>query len=278
MENVKASVDDWMELQNLRLQIIDEQKGLEQEERSRYESEINYQRDLALKGYTPIEDEQTYNALIKDLGVTAETMNTFFFKDPSTGKLYLRPAATGDEKAYVTDLMTKYPDAGINFNDTVESAQAKLGNSRLYQQATRLSGGGGGGKGGTTTPELTGIAGALDEAANDVIFAEQRGAPLSTESWNNIVNQVAEAFGLAPADANNLLMQTVMSKKGELDTPASDIAVGSTEEAPKPTAKPKGAVDTFNSGVSSVGETMGDFANFMATDFWKYLNPNYGKK
>jgi hypothetical protein len=91
MQNVQDTMEDWTELQQLRLQIIDEQKGLEQEERARYETEINYQRDLALKGYAPIEDTATYNAIVKDLKVTADTFNNFFYKDPSNGKIYLRP-------------------------------------------------------------------------------------------------------------------------------------------------------------------------------------------
>lgn len=52
-----------------------------------------------------------------------------------------------DEKDYLLDLMSKYPDAKISLTDSIESAQSKVSTSRIYQQDTRLAGGGGGGGG-----------------------------------------------------------------------------------------------------------------------------------
>lgn len=42
-----------------------------------------------------------------------------------------------EEKAVVTDLLTKYPDAGISLNDTLATAQSKLGNSKIYREQVR---------------------------------------------------------------------------------------------------------------------------------------------
>lgn len=55
-------------------------------------------------------------------------------------KLAPHMANTG-EKAIVADFITKYADAGIGINDSLATAQAKLKNSKIYQQATRLSSG-----------------------------------------------------------------------------------------------------------------------------------------
>lgn len=52
----------------------------------------------------------------------------------------------------VMDIMSKYPDAGITPKDTLVQAQAKIKNSRIYQDQVRApvgSGGGGGGGGGS---------------------------------------------------------------------------------------------------------------------------------
>jgi hypothetical protein len=178
MDSVKASVDDWTEMQQLSLKVIEEQGNLEADTKARYENEINYERDLALKGYTPLDDPQTYASVVKNLGITAETMSTFIYTDPSTGKKYLKPAATGDEKAYVTDLMTKYPDAGINFKDTTESAQAKLSASKIYAQQTRLAGGGSG-----TTSDSK-----FWTAAKDGLAQLQKGGSWGTV-WNRLHSQ-----------------------------------------------------------------------------------------
>lgn len=45
----------------------------------------------------------------------------------------------------ILGMISKYPDAGITFNDSLATAQSKLKNSKIYAQATRLSGGNGDG-------------------------------------------------------------------------------------------------------------------------------------
>jgi hypothetical protein len=53
-------------------------------------------------------------------------------------------------RVILSDLISKYPDAGISMADTLESAQAKLGSSRIYKDQVR----GPVGNGGSTTQTL----------------------------------------------------------------------------------------------------------------------------
>jgi hypothetical protein len=223
MENVQASMDDWGELQQLRLAILDEQGKLEAADRARYESEIDYQRNLAMQGMVPVESDEAYNAIVKDLGVTAETFSTFFYKDPANGKVYLRSAATGDEKAYVTDLMTKYPDAGINFKDTVESAQAKLSASKIYAQQTRLAGGGSGsGSGGSGTirvgsAEIPETGDTFTDTVNYLRSLRDQDM-LTDYNYEEQINALMENIGADP------------SRRGEIQSAVNSAMEGGTVE------------------------------------------------
>ena len=92
MDNVQQNVDDWKIMQNLKLQVLEEQGQIEKEEKARYEQEIEYERSLGEEGYVHVESTETYNQIVKDLGVTADTYSNFFYKDPGTGKIYLKPS------------------------------------------------------------------------------------------------------------------------------------------------------------------------------------------
>ena len=70
---------------------------------------------------------------------------------------YLKAINTAKDDA-VADLMSKYPDAGIQPTDNLMTAQGKIQNSKIYQQATRLSGGTGGGGGGTSGIDKVAVA------------------------------------------------------------------------------------------------------------------------
>ena len=94
MNNVKESVADWSEWQNMQLDLLTETGQLEKEARSKYESEINYERGLMEEGYVYVESTDTYNELVKKFGVTASTFSNFFYKDPANGKIYLKPGAS----------------------------------------------------------------------------------------------------------------------------------------------------------------------------------------
>jgi len=137
MDNVKESVEDWEEMQKMQLDILEEEGEIEKEERKRYESEIAYERGLMEQGMVHIADIKTRDDLVKKLGVTADTYGQYFYDDPGSPKIYLRPQVAGDE---VKSLMLKYPDAGISITDSWEVASSKLSNSRIYQKATKATG------------------------------------------------------------------------------------------------------------------------------------------
>ena len=92
MDNVQQNVEDWKVMQDLKLQVLEEQGQIEKEEKARYEQEIEYERSQGEKGYVHVESIETYNQIVKDLGVTADTYSNFFYKDPGTGKIYLKPS------------------------------------------------------------------------------------------------------------------------------------------------------------------------------------------
>jgi len=76
----------------------------------------------------------------------------------------LVPQTVQEERAIVTDLASKYVDAGITLNDTLAVAQAKVSGSRIYQDAVRppaRSGGGGGGSGGSGSSDVEQFADAV---------------------------------------------------------------------------------------------------------------------
>ena len=92
MDNVQQNVDDWKIMQDLKLQVLEEEGQIEKEEKARYEQEIEYERGLGEQGYVHVDSTEAYNQVVKDLGVTADTYSNFFYKDPGTGKIYLKPS------------------------------------------------------------------------------------------------------------------------------------------------------------------------------------------
>jgi len=95
-EIVKETADDWYEAQTLKLDYLQVQKGWKDEERERYQQEIDYERNLRLEGFTYL-DGDAYDNAVKEFGVVASTFNQFFFKDPANGKIYLRPNEAVEE-------------------------------------------------------------------------------------------------------------------------------------------------------------------------------------
>jgi hypothetical protein len=90
MDNVRESVDDWAEEQRLKLQLLGEMGQLEKEDRVRAEAEIAIEQERMDAGYVYL-DGSAYDKAVKDFNVDASTFNQFFYKDLSTGKIYLKP-------------------------------------------------------------------------------------------------------------------------------------------------------------------------------------------
>ena len=103
--------------------------------------------------------EAKYNALVKAYDLSRNSTNdmialykltqpdklafdsdtgTVYFHNPMTGEVYQKqiPGFQGSDKL-VTDLMAKYPDAGISKTDTYSQAAAKLNSSKIYQDQIR---------------------------------------------------------------------------------------------------------------------------------------------
>jgi len=210
MDNVRESVGDWMEYQQLKLNLLTEMGQLEKEERNRLDKEIEYERGLMEQGYVHVENLEAREKIMKDMGITASTYNQFFYKDPGTGKIYLRPDATGDAD-FARSMMMQYPDSGIKPTDSIETVQSKIAKSRIYQKQTSIGGGGGGGgAGGFNWDSLFGGASTevmgFDEFADDWMKKNQMSIDpaLLQEEYNNYVAQNQsvtdnQVMGLSPS-------------------------------------------------------------------------------
>jgi len=126
MDNVKDNVDDWVEMQNLQLNILEEEGKLEKEERARYDSEINYERSLAESGMVHIPDIATHDKLVKDLNVTANTYSNFFYKDPGSPKIYLRPSAGGANNETVNAYVNQIKSGAIKLTSVPSSVRNEV--------------------------------------------------------------------------------------------------------------------------------------------------------
>lgn len=109
--NVQANVDDFAAQKELELDILEQEGKIEKEERNRLQNEIDYERGLGEKGFVEITDDNTLNQIISDLNVTAQTYSSFFYKDPSNGRIYLRPIKNQDRQNIV-DAFTNQVNSG----------------------------------------------------------------------------------------------------------------------------------------------------------------------
>jgi hypothetical protein len=121
---------------------------------------------------------QTPEEFFKHAGVTS-------FQDAYNRGLIgdYNPNMAGERKL-VADMIANYSDAGITMADTLESAQAKLSGSRIYQGKVRppvRSGGGGGGSGSTATITTS--------------QAQKYGLPTDTskETFSDVINGINSA-------------------------------------------------------------------------------------
>jgi hypothetical protein len=99
-----------------------------------------------------------------------------------------KKAAEKEKTNFVLDLASKYPDAKINLTDTPAQAQAKVQNSRIYQQATRLAGGtSSGNTGKITIPQNQNIP-SSQNSSNGINEDVLKNVPPATA---NLVKQIA---------------------------------------------------------------------------------------
>lgn len=95
-EMVQETVQDWTQAQSLKLDFLSTEMNMQEKEKARLQQEIQFEREMMLEGYTHIPDTETYNKIVKDMGINAGNFSNFIYKDPATGKMYLRPS---DDKA-----------------------------------------------------------------------------------------------------------------------------------------------------------------------------------
>lgn len=99
MEMVKESMEVWESAQQMKMNYLSTVLGVEEKKMERYQTEIDFQRNLRLEGYallTPAE----YDSTVKNLGVTADTFSNFFYKD-TNGDIYLKPSTVEWSEPYL---------------------------------------------------------------------------------------------------------------------------------------------------------------------------------
>lgn len=117
-------------------------------------------------------------------------------------KLTDKKQAEKSQTDYLLNLMEKYPDAKINLTDTISVAQAKVQTSKIYQQATRLTGGGTGGGGGKEIiPKVTKEEVKTQNWDNAIQYIRQN-ADLDDESLRI---ELRQKTNLAISDINKLI-------------------------------------------------------------------------
>lgn len=144
-------------------------------------------------------------------------VNTKFFKYPGSDLVY--DTTTGEGVTYdqyiarggkadfsnitefnpmetqqVLEMASQYPDAGITPRDTLQSAQAKLRNSRIYQEKVRPPVSAGGGGGGST-----GVLGLTNQQIDNI-------SPLVTQFQNSPIvsnyNTIGEGYSFVKSLSN----------------------------------------------------------------------------
>ena len=127
---------------------IDSQISLLQSDLDNSEASAKYIKDLMVNPETAM--------FMAKAGVTlndsVEAINMKMAKYSEVEKAQAKVEAEATQRQdYALDMMNKYGDAGIKPTDSYDQIKSKLSSSKIYQQATRLSGGGDG------TPAVTGL-------------------------------------------------------------------------------------------------------------------------
>jgi len=131
-QNVQEDMEVWGEVQRMTMDLLTEMGQLEKEERARMDAEINYERGLMMDGYVHIEDTDTYNQMVKKFGVTAENFSQFFYKDPGTGKIYMKPDTSKDVVSTINANGKLY---GINSKGDIVKEYGSTGNFQFKENS-----------------------------------------------------------------------------------------------------------------------------------------------
>lgn len=105
-------------------------------------------------------------------------------------------------RSIVAEMVTKYPDAGITLRDTIETAQAKLNNSRIYQDNVRppaRSGGGGGSSSGSSV-NATGGKLTSNDVETYIKYVISQVGGVNDQNRNDLWGVVADEIKKANSD------------------------------------------------------------------------------
>ena len=179
---------DWKDLKTIEFDILEDKGDLEKDERDRLENEVEYERKLALeKGLVHISSDEEYNKIVKDMRVTADTFNNFFYKDPTNDKIYLR---TGEG-----DVDTQVITAG---------GRSLLINKRTGETIRDLGfaykGGSGGGSGGVSGD----VSGGVSSEINTLAEMYNRGESLGSIGATKKAQVIQRAEELRMEESNTL--------------------------------------------------------------------------
>lgn len=133
-----------------------------------------------------------------------------------------KKATEKNQTNFLLDLMTKYPDVNISLTDTIAQAQAKVPNSRIFKEATRLVGGGtSGSTGGVSGTGGKGTAGTYVVGKNPAV-----------DSWVNLINSKKATISNVPANLKNAVAEAVSSIQPDTQMPSStDIRSQATSKS-----------------------------------------------
>lgn len=232
--------------------ILEKQKSLDDAIKTKWDIIKNFVTTKKTLKETELlgqEDTERQTQLVKDdLSGTAKLIDT------QTGEV-IAEIEVGDpvnvETEMVYELISKYGDAGIQPTDTLQEAQAKLKNSRLYQQATRLAGGGTGG-GGTTTPTTTdvmptNINEAVDMAAQQLVEMRNNGR-LNDLVYEQYLSGLMADWGVQEEQRGQV--QSLLNQAMEGGGSIQDTDIGSDFETQQ--------VSQFQTGGAQAGEKVGE--------------------
>ena len=229
-ELVQQTADIFKENFDNQLAVLKAQGVIDDNEADRLAKEAEYERELALNGYVYISNPEELAKFTKDE----------IFRDPVSGRIYKKPVVEEIDnlKELVTNMITKYPDAGISMDDTLAQAQAKLNSSKIYKQQTRLSGGTGG-----------------DDVKSFIFSSNDIGRLIAVDFSNTDVQQIQ-------SDINEFGVEKVVEGMDEKQANAiRNIAGGVTPTQEKKENEPKSVTAAKRKIIGNINALISDNAS-----------------